>query len=195
VSGSQPDLTEAPAFRNYFRVAIASFLIADVLFVIAVVSWITFDKLLAIVVFILGIFLTISALRCLQVYGLRKDIESQLDRGQTVLAELGGRRHRRFSWFVAPLFLVLTEDYFYAFAVGVRPGPPIVRRAYGDLMSVRLGSKSRAATLQIELPDQTLEVVGLMQDELRRVETVLKAKRPTVVQPDLADAFRELNAD
>jgi hypothetical protein len=176
-------------------VAIGSFLIADVLYLFAAASWIWFDTILAVVLFFLAVALTMSAVRCLQVAGLRKDIESRLDRGQSVLAELGGRRHRRFSWFVAPLFLVLTEDYFYAFDVGLRPEPPTVRRAYSDVMAVHLGTKMKAATLQIELPDQTLEIVGIMQDELGRVETVLKAKRPSAVQPDLADAFRELNAD
>jgi hypothetical protein len=163
--------------------------------VIAAVSWVWFDKALAIITFIIGIFLTISAFRCLQVYAMRREIEFRLDRGQTVLAELGGRRHQRFSWFRSPLYLVLTEHYLYAFEVGFRSSPPIIRRAYADLMSVRFGTGTRAATLLIEVPDQTLEVVGVMEDEVRRFEIVLRARRQIVVQPGLADYLRELNAD
>ncbi|MGH2960287.1 MAG: hypothetical protein ACRDKE_11830 [Solirubrobacterales bacterium] len=195
MSGSQPDLTEAPAFRNYRNLGFATFVAAAALIAISVVSWIWFDKGLSIVAFILGFFLAISAARALQVYALRKQLEDQLDHRQTVLAQLGGRRYTRFSWFHPPLFLVLTEDYLYAFQVGIRPAPPVVRRAYGDIMSVRLGTGMKAAALCVELPDQTLEVVGIMQDELSRCEMVLNAKRPAVVQPGLSAAFRELNAD
>jgi hypothetical protein len=195
VSGSPPDLTEAPAFRNYRNLGIATFILSDVLLIVAVASWVWFDKLVAIVIFILGVFLSISAFRGLQVYAMRREIEHQLDRNQTILAELGGRRHRRFSWFHAPIYLLLTEDYLYAFDVGFKAAPPIVRRAYGDLQSVRFGTKLRAATLLVELPDQTLEIVGIMEDELRRFEIVLKAKRPSAPQPGLADYLHDLNAD
>lgn len=163
--------------------------------VVAAVSWVWFDKGLAIITFIIGIFLTISAFRCLQVYAMRREIEFRLDRGQTVLAELGGRRHRRFSWFHAPLYLALTENYLYAFDVGFRPSPPIARRAYADVMSVGFGTGMGAVTLNVELPDQTLKIVGVTEDELRRFEIVLNAKRPTVAQPGLADHLHELNAD
>jgi hypothetical protein len=172
-----------------------TFFLSDVLLVVAVASWVWFDKVFAVIAFIFGIFLTISAFRCLQVYAMRREIEFRLDRGQSVLAELGGRRHVRFSWFRSPLYLTLTEDYLYAWDVGFRAAPPRVRRAYGDVMSVRFGTKMKAATLLIELPDETLEIVGVMTDELDRFERVLTAKRPTAVQPGLAEYLRELNAD
>lgn len=195
MSGEAPDLTDAPAFRNYRNLGFVTFFLSDVMLVIAVASWVWFDKGLAIITFIIGIFLTISAFRCLQVYAMRREIEFQLDRGQTVLAELGGRRHQRFSWFRSPLYVALTEDYLYAFEVGFKPSPPIIRRAYGDLMSVRFGTGMKAVTLLIEVPDQTLEIVGVIEDEVRRFEIVLAARRGTAVQPGLADHLHELNAD
>lgn len=197
MSGEDPGFVAGPpqttVFRNYRRAAIWTYVWSDILLVAAVVSWVWFDKVLAVFLGFFAVVLTISSLRSAQVAFIRSGIEDRIDRGETVLAQIGGRRHVRASLFRAPLFVVLTDRYLYAWTIGVKPGPPDVRRAYNDLLAVGWGERSKALTLVIELPDRRLEMVGLMLDELERFEEVLAVKRPGLVgealSPRLAAAF------
>jgi hypothetical protein len=184
VSGSDPVAADPAAdhvFQNYRLAAIVTYVLSDIAIVGAILSWLYGDKILGVVLAIAAVFLTIIAIRSAQVAFIRSQIERFIDRGETVLAELGGRRHVRLSWFRHPLFLVLTDNYFYAFVVGFNPSEAETRLAYNNLMSVGLGTGSRTLTLIVELPDRQLQLVGITAPEVKRFEQVLNEKRPGLI--------------
>lgn len=162
--------------------AIVTYVLSDVLLVGAVVAWFLVDVTLAVFLGVLALLLTISALRCAQVAFIRPQIEDSVDHRETILATLGARRHVRFSLFRHPLFVVLTDRHLYAWRVAFKVQEPDIRLAYNDIRSFGLGDGTRSLTLLIELPSQTLELVGANWEDVLWAERVLNEKRPGVVR-------------
>lgn len=170
--------------------AIVTYVLSDVLLVGAVVAWIWVDVVLGIFLGILAVLLTLSALRCAQVAFIRPQIEDSVDHRETILATLGARRHVRFSLFRHPLFVVLTDRHLYAWRVAFKVQEPDVRVAYNDVLGFGLGEGTKSFTLLIELPSQTLELVGTNWEDVSWAERVLNEKRPGAVRGTPAETLK-----
>lgn len=176
-------------FRNYRLSAIVTYVLSDVALVGAAVLWLTGDRESAAIVFAVGLVLTAIALRAAQIVFIRSQIADRIDRGETILAELAGRRHVRASWLRSPWYVVLTDQFLYGFIVTVKPSDAVVRTAHGDIRGFRLGTGAKATTVTVELPSATIELDGASAEQLRCFEGELAARRPDLVRESVADKF------
>lgn len=187
-----PPFAATSNFHNFRRTAIVTYVISDIALIGAAVLWLVGDRLLAGLVFLIGLVFTVVALRAAQIVFIRSQIVDRIDRGQTIVAELAGRRHVRASWFRSPWYVVLTDHYLYAFLVTVRPSDARVRVAHGDIMGFRLGTGMKATTVIVDLPSDSIEIVGITSEQLHWFEAELAAKRPDLVRESVADKFDEI---
>lgn len=187
-----PPFAATKNFHNFRRTAIITYVISDIALVAAAVLWLVGDKPFAGLVFFAGLVLTMIALRAAQIVFIRSQIADRIDRGQTILAELAGRRHARFSWLRSPWYVVLTDHYLYGFLVTIRPSDAVARVAHGDIMGFRLGTGTKATTIIVELPSESIEVVGVTSEQLHWFEDELVRHRPDLVRESVADKYDEI---
>lgn len=184
-----PPFAATRNFHNFRRTAIITYVISDIALIAAAVLWLVGDKPFAGLVFFVGLVFTVIALRAAQIVFIRSQIADRIDRGQTILAELAGRRHARLSWLRSPWYLVLTDHYLYGFLVTIRTSDAVVRAAHGDIMGFRLGTGTRSTTIIVELPSESIEIVGVTSEQLHWFEEELARRRPDLVAESVADKF------